>query len=112
MAQGTVKWFNGEKGYGFIQVDGRDVFVHFSAIAGSGYRSLEECQTVEFDITPAIRAAGGELRVTAEVRRSVRPASAAATSEEGAATPSSAHSDGPAAPSTCMTGTSLRRETR
>jgi CspA family cold shock protein len=53
MAQGTVKWFNGEKGYGFIQVDGGgpDVFVHFSAIVGSGYRSLEEGQKVEFDIT-------------------------------------------------------------
>jgi cold shock protein len=52
MAQGTVKWFNGDKGYGFIAVDGgQDVFVHFSAIAGSGYRSLEEGQKVEFDIT-------------------------------------------------------------
>ncbi len=53
MAQGTVKWFNGEKGYGFIRVDGDggDVFVHFSAIVGSGYRSLEEGQKVEFDIT-------------------------------------------------------------
>jgi CspA family cold shock protein len=53
MAQGTVKWFNGEKGYGFISVEGGgpDVFVHFSAIAGDGYRSLEEGQKVEFDIT-------------------------------------------------------------
>jgi len=52
MAQGTVKWFNGDKGYGFIEVgDGPDVFVHFSAITGSGYRSLEEGQKVEFDIT-------------------------------------------------------------
>jgi cold shock protein len=52
MAQGTVKWFNGDKGYGFIAVDGgQDVFVHFSAITGSGYRSLEEGQKVEFDIT-------------------------------------------------------------
>jgi cold shock protein len=52
MAQGTVKWFNGDKGYGFIAVDGggQDVFVHFSAITG-GYRSLEEGQKVEFDIT-------------------------------------------------------------
>src|SRR5688500_1455176 len=49
MAQGTVKWFNGEKGYGFIAVDGGpEVFVHFSAILGSGYRSLEEGQQVEF----------------------------------------------------------------
>jgi cold shock protein len=52
MAQGTVKWFNGDKGYGFIAVDGgQDVFVHFSAIAGDGYRNLEEGQQVEFDIT-------------------------------------------------------------
>ena len=52
MAQGTVKWFNADKGYGFIAVDGgRDVFVHFSAIQMDGYRSLEEGQRVEFDIT-------------------------------------------------------------
>src|SRR5260370_4083448 len=52
MAQGTVKWFNGEKGYGFIAVEGGpDVFAHFSAITGGGYRSLEEGQRVEFDIT-------------------------------------------------------------
>jgi cold shock protein len=51
MAQGTVKWFNADKGYGFIAVDnGRDVFVHFSAIQADGYRSLEEGQRVEFDI--------------------------------------------------------------
>ena len=53
MAQGTVKWFNAEKGFGFIAPDdGRaDVFVHFSAIQSDGYRSLEENQRVEFDIT-------------------------------------------------------------
>ncbi len=52
MAQGTVKWFNGDKGYGFIAVEGGpDVFVHVSAITGAGYRSLEEGQQVEFDIT-------------------------------------------------------------
>ena len=52
MAQGTVKWFSGDKGYGFIEVGGGpDVFVHFSAITGGGYRSLEEGQKVEFDIT-------------------------------------------------------------
>ncbi len=52
MTQGTVKWFNGDKGYGFIAVEGGpDVFVHFSAITGGGYRSLEEGQKVEFDIT-------------------------------------------------------------
>ena len=52
MAQGTVKWFNDDKGYGFIAVEGGpDVFVHFSAITGSGRRSLAEGQKVEFDIT-------------------------------------------------------------
>jgi len=50
MAAGTVKWFSAEKGLGFIQrEDGADVFVHFSAIAGEGYRNLEENQKVEFE---------------------------------------------------------------
>jgi CspA family cold shock protein len=48
---GTVKWFNGSKGYGFIErEEGADVFVHFSAIQGSGFRNLEEGQNVEFDV--------------------------------------------------------------
>lgn len=52
MAQGTVKWFNAEKGFGFIAVDGgQDVFVHYSAIEGKGYRNLEEGQRVDFDVT-------------------------------------------------------------
>ena len=52
MAQGTVKWFNNDKGYGFIsQSDGEDVFVHFSAIQAEGYKSLEEGQAVEFEVT-------------------------------------------------------------
>src|SRR5207244_3864961 len=51
VAQGTVKWFNSEKGYGFIAVDGgQDVFVHFSAIQMDGYKSLEDGQRVEFEI--------------------------------------------------------------
>ena len=51
MATGTVKWFNAEKGFGFISREGADdVFVHFSAIQGSGYRTLEEGQRVEFDV--------------------------------------------------------------
>ena len=51
MATGTVKWFNAEKGYGFIsQAEGADVFVHFSAIQMNGYRSLEEGQQVEFEV--------------------------------------------------------------
>ena len=51
MAQGTVKWFSNEKGYGFIAREGgEDVFVHFSAIQGEGFRNLEEGQKVEFSI--------------------------------------------------------------
>jgi cold shock protein len=52
MAQGTVKWFNGEKGYGFIARDDNaaDVFVHYSEIDAAGYRSLEEGQRVEFEV--------------------------------------------------------------
>jgi CspA family cold shock protein len=53
MTQGTVKWFNAEKGYGFIAVDdgSADVFVHYSEIQADGYRSLEENQRVEFEVT-------------------------------------------------------------
>lgn len=52
MAQGTVKWFNGDKGYGFIAQDGggADVFVHFSQIQQEGYRSLDEAQRVEYTV--------------------------------------------------------------
>ena len=51
MAQGTVKWFSNEKGYGFIaRSDGEDVFVHYSAIGGDGYKTLNEGQEVEFEI--------------------------------------------------------------
>lgn len=52
MSKGKVKWFNEAKGYGFIQrPEGDDVFVHFSAIVGDGYRTLTEGETVEFEIT-------------------------------------------------------------
>jgi cold shock protein len=53
MTQGTVKWFNGDKGFGFIAQEGGgdDVFVHYSAIQASGFRTLDENQKVEFDVT-------------------------------------------------------------
>lgn len=54
--KGTVKWFNAEKGYGFISIeDGNDVFVHFSAIQGDGFKTLDEGQSVDFDITEGNR---------------------------------------------------------
>ena len=53
MATGTVKFFNAEKGYGFISLEGqKDVFVHYSNIQGDGYKTLEEGQAVEFDVAP------------------------------------------------------------
>ncbi|WP_439875581.1 cold-shock protein CspD [Bacillus mycoides] len=54
--QGKVKWFNNEKGFGFIEMDGSDdIFVHFSAIQGDGYKALEEGQEVSFEITEGNR---------------------------------------------------------
>ena len=56
MNKGTVKWFNAEKGYGFITAeDGTDVFVHFSAIQSDGFKTLDEGQAVSFDITQSDR---------------------------------------------------------
>jgi len=65
VAQGTVKWFNAEKGFGFITQDdgGADVFVHYSAVDGSGYRSLDEGQRVEFIVTQGHKGPQAE-RVT------------------------------------------------
>ncbi|KKI93850.1 cold-shock protein [Bacillus sp. SA1-12] len=58
---GTVKWFNSEKGFGFIEVaEGNDVFVHFSAIAGEGFKTLEEGQKVEFNIVEGNRGPQAE----------------------------------------------------
>ncbi|WP_214538140.1 cold-shock protein [Staphylococcus pseudintermedius] len=58
MNNGTVKWFNAEKGFGFIEREnGDNVFVHFSAIVGDGYKSLEEGQNVDFDIVEGERGA-------------------------------------------------------
>ena len=56
MKKGTVKWFNAEKGYGFISVEGEeDVFVHYSAIQSEGFKTLEEGQEVEFEVTDGAR---------------------------------------------------------
>ena len=58
MPQGTVKWFNASKGFGFIaQESGDDLFVHFSSIQGDGYKSLDEGQSVEFEITQGPKGA-------------------------------------------------------
>ena len=66
MAQGTVKWFNSEKGFGFItKEDGNDVFVHFSAIQGDGFKTLEEGQAVTFDIVDGNRGPQAENVVKA-----------------------------------------------
>ena len=56
MKQGTVKWFNSETGFGFIAIEGEnDVFVHFSAIQGTGFKNLEEGQKVEFEVVDGNR---------------------------------------------------------
>ena len=56
MKEGTVKWFNAEKGFGFIEVEGEDdVFVHFSAIQGEGFKTLDEGQQVEFEVVDGNR---------------------------------------------------------
>ena len=71
MATGSVKWFNGEKGFGFITQDGGgpDVFVHFSAISGSGYRNLEEGQKVEFETNQGPKGLAGRKRARHLARR-------------------------------------------
>lgn len=63
MTQGTVKWFSSEKGFGFITPDegGPDVFVHFSAIDGSGFRSLEENQQVTYDVSQGPKGPQADL---------------------------------------------------
>lgn len=61
MQEGTVKWFNAEKGYGFIESEGgNDVFVHFSAIVGDGYRTLDEGQRVQFNVVQGNRGPQAE----------------------------------------------------
>jgi CspA family cold shock protein len=79
MSQGTVKWFNAEKGYGFIsRADGPDVFVHYSEIDGYGFRSLEENQQVEFEVTqgpkgPHGAVPGPVLDATSQIPEGGRP---------------------------------------
>lgn len=61
MASGKVKWFNAEKGYGFIEADGGgDIFVHYSAIQGEGFKTLEDGQRVEFDVTDGAKGKQAE----------------------------------------------------
>ena len=68
MALGTVKWFNDSKGFGFIQVDGdADVFVHYSQIAGDGFRTLEEGQPVNFELCDGPKGKFAERVMRAEV---------------------------------------------
>jgi cold shock protein len=73
MATGTVKWFNNEKGFGFIEVEGggKDVFCHFSAISGDGYKSLNEGDQVEFDVEQGTK---GPQAKNVTVLRSAGPA--------------------------------------
>ena len=77
MAQGTVKWFNAEKGFGFIAQDGggADVFVHFSAIQGEGYKSLDENQRVEFEVVQGQRGPQAEAVRPVSAPRASRRAS-------------------------------------
>jgi CspA family cold shock protein len=83
LATGTVKWFNAEKGYGFIQQDdGSDVFVHYSAIVMTGFRSLEEGQSVDYEVTSGpkgllasdVRMAGQPIVDTSEENAAATPA--------------------------------------
>ncbi|OXM14816.1 cold-shock protein [Paenibacillus herberti] len=61
MQRGTVKWFNAEKGYGFIEMEGgSDVFVHYSAITGEGFKTLDEGQAVEFNVVDGSRGPQAE----------------------------------------------------
>jgi CspA family cold shock protein len=60
MPTGTVKWFNADKGFGFIETEGHDIFVHYSAIAGEGFKTLDEGQRVEFNVVESQRGPQAE----------------------------------------------------
>ena len=75
METGTVKWFNSEKGFGFIAVDGggQDVFVHYSAIQGNGYKSLEEGQAVTFEVVQGPKGPQADAVNPAEPLTRIKP---------------------------------------
>ena len=84
MNKGTVKWFNAEKGYGFITgEDGNDVFVHFSAIQGEGFKSLDEGQAVTYDLTEGARGMQAAITLNHIENTSLRIVSSPFLKENG-----------------------------
>jgi CspA family cold shock protein len=96
MAEGTVKWFNPRKGYGFIaDKEGRDIFVHYASISGEGYKTLNEGDTVSFDVVEGEKGLRAENVIPKEAARGKTPKAAPEskpTSESGEATENEATS--------------------